>query len=398
MRPSPDLPAPPASLDERWAESQAPLVERLRDLIVGGGPITFAQFMVLALYDREHGYYATRSDRPTRDGDFLTAPEMHPIFGAALATQVDEAWDRLGRPATFTLREEAAGSGALGLAIAEALSNEAAAALRYQPVEVSAGRESAVRARFAAAGHAAALAASSEAEASLTGVVIANEFLDALPVHRVTVDGGVLREIHVAWRDGWFVDEALPPSTSELDATLGLAGVRLVEGQVAEIGLAGHAWVRSLGRLVDRGLVIVIDYGHPATTLYDPERRRGGLLRTYHRHHVGDDPYRFVGEQDLTAHVDWTTLQRIAAEAGLTVLGRTTQAEFLAGLGLGDRLVEFGSRPGADRADYLAARSAVARLLDPGALGGFGVLLLGRGLDTAPPPRGLSFRLPGRES
>jgi SAM-dependent MidA family methyltransferase len=105
-----------------------------------------------------------------------------------------------------------------------------------------------------------------------------------------------------------------------------------------------------------------------------------------------------VGQQDLTAHVDWTTLERVATEAGLQVLGRTSQAEFLAGLGLGDRLVELRSRPGLGQPEYAAARAAVVRLLDPGALGGFGVLLLGRGIEAAPPLRGLSFRLPGRGS
>ncbi|MFI5254942.1 MAG: SAM-dependent methyltransferase, partial [Candidatus Limnocylindrales bacterium] len=124
--------------------------------------------------------------------------------------------------------------------------------------------------------------------------------------------------------------------------------------------------------------------------------RYGGLLRTYRRHHAGDDPYRFVGQQDLTAHLDWTTLERVAAETGLIVLGRTSQAEFLAGLGLGDRLVAWQSRPGVDQAAYLEARAAVGRLLDPRALGGFGVLVLGRDIDPEPPLRGLAFRLPAR--
>jgi SAM-dependent MidA family methyltransferase len=385
-------------VDERWAESRAPLVARLRDLIETDGPITFARFMELALYDPRDGYYATDAGRPTREGDFLTAPEMHPIFGTTVAIQVEEAWQRLGRPSTFTLREEAAGSGALGLAILEALSLCARRAVRYLPVEVSPAREAAIRERLAAAGLAALLATQRDDEGPVTGVVLANELLDALPVHRVTARGGALLELHVVWRDGWFADEALAPSTSELATTLERAGVRLTEGQVGEIGLAGQAWLRRLAGRLERGLVIIVDYGHAAVDLYDPGRRPGGLLRTYRRHHVGDDPFRFVGEQDLTAHVDWTTLERVAVEAGMALLGRTTQAEFLAGLGLGDALVAWPSRPGVGRAEYLAARAAVGRLLDPRALGGFGVLLLGRGLEAEPPLRGLSFRLPVRES
>jgi SAM-dependent MidA family methyltransferase len=322
---------------------------------------------------------------------------MHPIFGTAVAAQIDEAWRRLGGPPVFTLREEAAGSGALGQAVLEALAPSAGDAVRYQPVEISTAREAAVRERLTAAGLGSRLAASGEDGAPITGVVLANELLDALPVHRVTLRGGLLREIHVTWREGWFADEARASSTPELARTLQRAGVQLVEGQLAEIGLAGQAWLRRVADRIERGLVIVIDYGHPAAELYDPARRRGGLLRTYRRHHVGDDPYRFVGEQDLTAHVDWTTLERVAVEAGLVVLGRTTQAEFLTGLGLGDTLLAWSGRRGVDQAGYAAARAAVLRLLDPRALGGFGVLILARGMDAVPPLRGLAFRLPRRD-
>lgn len=398
-RPSPELPSPQATVEERWAESRAPLVERIRDEILSDGPITFARFMELALYEVSDGYYATRGDRPTRAGDFLSAPELHPIFGAALAREVEECWERLGRPATFVVREEAAGSGALGLAVLEGLRSSGAEALRplrYLPIEATAPREAAIRTRLAAAGFGAHVADATTAGAPLSGVVIANELLDAMPVHRVVVRAGTLLEIHVTWRDGWFAEESLAPSTPELAATLERAGARFVEGQLAEVGLAAMAWVRGLGARLERGFALVIDYGHPAADLYDPAKRPGGLLRTYRRHHAGDDPYRFVGEQDLTAHVDWTTLERVAGEAGLEVLGRTTQAEFLAGLGLGDLLVDLQSRPGITPSDYAAARAAVGRLLDPAALGRFGVLVLGRNVAREPPLRGLSFRLPAR--
>ncbi|MET1231961.1 MAG: SAM-dependent methyltransferase, partial [Candidatus Limnocylindrales bacterium] len=161
-------------------------------------------------------------------------------------------------------------------------------------------------------------------------------------------------------------------------------------------GLAAAAWVRALGARLDRGLAMVIDYGHPAHELYDPELRPGGLLRTYRRHHVGDDPYRFVGQQDLTAHVDWTALELAALDARLDMLGRTTQAEALTGLGLGDRLVGLQSQPDMTAEAYAAARAAVVRLLDPRAMGGFGVLMLGRGIADAPPLRSLAYRMRAR--
>ncbi len=400
------LPPPRPTTAERWAESDRDLVEQLRDVIAAGGPMPFARYMAAVLYDPEHGYYATRDDRPTRDGDYLTAPELHPIFGATLAAQVEEVWQRLDRPAEFTLREEAAGSGSLGLAILDRLvasGSAAASAVRYEPIEASVARETAARERLIEAGHDGRLAAARkhgpsavDEEPPMTGMILANELLDALPVHRVTVRAGELLELHVDWRDDWFTEVALAPSTPALASALARVGVALVEGQVAEVGLAAAAWARGLGARIERGLVMVIDYGHPAHALYDPDLRPAGLLRTYHRHHVGDDPYRFVGRQDLTAHVDWTTLEVAAADGGLDVLGRTTQAEALSGLGLGERLVELQAQSDMTAEAYALARASVMRLLDPRAMGGFGVLLLGRGIATEPPLRSLAFRLPGR--
>ena len=393
------LPQPPATNAERWAESDRALVERLRDLILVDGPMPFARYMEAALYDPERGYYLTRGDRTTRAGDYLTAPEMHPIFGAALAVQVEEAWERLDRPTSFILREEAAGSGALGIAILDrlvAVASPAAAAVRYLPIETDQGREATIRLRVKEAGHLALLAEAIERETPVVGMILANEFLDALPVHRLIVRQGRLCELHVDWHDGWFTDVALPPSTPALPAALSRVGVSLVEGQVAEVGLAAAAWVQALDARLERGLAMIIDYGHPAHALYDPALRPGGLLRTYRRHHVGDDPYRFVGQQDLTAHVDGTSLELAASDGRLDVIGRTTQAEALSGLGLGERLVELQTQPGMTAEAYAAARASVVRLIDPRAMGSFSVLLLGRGIAAHPPLRSLAFQMPPR--
>ena len=268
------VPEPPTTVAERWAESEAALVEQLRDAILANGPMTFARYMETVLYDPRHGYYVTRDDRTTRGGDFLTAPELHPIFGIALASQVEEVWDRLGRPSPYVLREEAAGSGALGMAILErleAIASPLATAIRYQPVETDPRREAAIRARLAEAGLGARLADAGSRDATVVGMILANELLDALPVHRVTVLGGRFRERHVTWSSGWFQEVDLPPSTPALAEALAREGVRLVEGQVTEIGLAAAAWVRGLGARLDRGLAMIIDYGHPAAARYDPE-------------------------------------------------------------------------------------------------------------------------------
>ncbi len=392
------LPPEEPTLEERWSESNGRLVARLREEIRAGGPITFARFMEVALYEPRDGYYARRADRPTRAGDFLTAPEMDPIFGTVLAVQLEECWERLGRPRPFIVRDEGAGSGSLGQALIEELRRREApllTSLAYVPVEASPSREAAVRDRLADAGLAVWLATEASRDRAGVGVVVANELLDALPVHRLLMRDGRLTELYVTWRDGWFADEPGVPSDPALVTTLEQDGLTLAEGQRAEVSLAAQAWVRELPQRLARGYAIVIDYGGPATELFG-ERNPGGLLRGYRAHHVGADPYRAVGEQDLTAHVDATALERTAVDAGLLVLGRTTQAEFLAGLEAAERLAELGARPGLAAERYRTARGALLRLLDPAAMGRFMVLLLGCQVALEPPLRGLAFRLPRR--
>jgi len=384
--PAPDLDA--VGQDER-------LVARIHEEIAQVGPLTFARFMDLALYDPDGGYYRGAAARPGRDGDFLTAPEAHPIFGAALARAVADAWDRLGRPALFVLREYGAGTGALGAAILEGLRAERpdlAATIAYQPVEVETARLDAIAARFEAAGLASALERT-HADYAIEGVILANEVLDALPTHRVVQRAGVLREVHVGSVDGAFVDAEADPSTPALTSRLANDAVTLADGQRAEICLAVDGWIAATATGLGRGVVLLIDYGYPAAELYDPIRRREGTLRAYLRHRVHDDPYVHVGRQDLTAHVDITAVERAAIAAGLTHLGTTTQAEFLVGLDTEGLLRAIQADPATTMEDYLAVRSALVRLLDPAAMGRFRVMAFGRGWPDGPPPAGLGYRL-----
>jgi SAM-dependent MidA family methyltransferase len=367
---------PPTDLSD--VGEDAGLVERVRDEIRRDGPMTFARFMELALYDPDGGYYRANAARPGREGDFLTAPELHPIFGATLSTGLREIWERIGRPDPFTIREHGAGTGALALSVLGAVDDpDFRAAIRYQPVEVDPRRVTAFADRLASAGFGDAIGAPTDEP--FHGVVIANEVLDALPVHRVRQRGGALREIAVAINaDGAFVEVEIEPSTPALAARLADDGIELVDGQTAEICLALDDWVASAVDPLTRGLLLLIDYGAPAAELYDPVRRRDGTLRAYVRHHVHDDPYRFIGRQDLTAHVDVTAVERAAHAAGLTTVGITTQAEALMGLGIQDRLQAIQADPATTMEAYTLLRSSLLRLLDPAAMGRFRVLAFGR--------------------
>lgn len=372
-------------MDLRWADSHALLVERIREEILAApaGRLSFARFMELALYEPGLGYYRRRGDRATRSGDFLSAPEMDPIFAAALAAQLEEMWERLERPDRFVLREHGAGTGRLGedvRAALEATRSELLRAFVYEPLEI--GPE-----RLPAAGPV-------DVERPFTGCLLANELLDALPVHRLEAGpDGEVREVGVTWSEGWFADAPLPIEPG-IAADLAERGLRPGPGERVEWRPAAAAWLSGAVAPLERGYALLIDYGGDPSALL--RRMPRGSVRTYRRHHAGDDPYRAVGESDLTAHVDFEALERVAPDTGLDVLGRTSQAEFLAGLEIGELLVRLRERPGTTAERYLTARSAVLRLLDPAQLGAFSVLVLGRGVAAEPPLRGLRFRLPDR--
>jgi SAM-dependent MidA family methyltransferase len=372
------------------------LVALLREEIRHSGPITFARFMQRALYEPGLGYYAATADRPTRAGDFLTAPELHPLFGHAIARQVDEMWQLLDRPDPFVVREYGAGVGTLGVAILQGLAamrSPSIEAVRYQPIEIP-GRLGIIRDRLAAAGLEHHLEEADPARGFL-GCVLANEFLDALPVHRVVQRGTALREVYVDFRDGRFVEAEGDLSSPDLDAWFGRGGVELADGQRAEVNLQLVRWVGEIAAALQRGYAIVIDYGAEPAALYGPDRRTG-TLRAFREQHVSSDPYGGVGEQDLTAHVDLAALRRAAEGSGMTVLGTTSQAEFLVGCGLEELLVAEQAALPDEWQPRLLLRSAVARLVDPRQTGGYAVVVMGRDVPIERPLRGLSFRLPAR--
>jgi SAM-dependent MidA family methyltransferase len=361
--------------------SHPELVSAIAAEIRATGPMTFARFMALALYDPEHGYYTTTAAGPGREGDFLTAPEGHPIFGWSVARHLESVWAALDRPDRFVVREHGAGTGALAAGILDGLRRSGSpllAAIRYQPTDASEARLEALARRVDSLGLARHLEPADDRPEA--GTILANELLDALPVHRVEggPDGALLESYVGLADDGAFTSVPGPPSSSALADRLAAEGVVLAPGQQAEVCLAIDGWLAAATQPLTRGSVLLIDYGYPAAELYAQDR--GSTLRAYQRHRVHDDPFAAIGRQDLTAHVDLTAVARAAEAAGLTSLGATTQAKFLAALGAGELLVALQSDPDIDLERYMAARSALVRMLDPRATGRFAVLAFGRGL------------------
>lgn len=363
------------------APSSTPLAAKLAARVRASGPMTFAEYMRACLYDSAHGYYNRQP--ASASADYYTSPEVHPIFARLLARQLAEMWERLGRPARFEVAEPGAGDGRLAgdfLSFAARRLPEFAAALRYTAVETGAARRAEAAERLAAhvaAGRAAVCA--EMPERIECGVILSNELFDALPIHRVERRGGELREIYVALEGDRFVEQLGPPSTPALGEYFAALGVELAEGQQAEAGLAACEWIADAGRRLDRGYVLTIDYGLPAHELYDRRHMRGTLL-AYRRHRAAEDWFAAPGEQDLTAHVNFTALEQCGRRAGLAPLGMVTQTAFLLALGRANEFDDLYD-PGQSDAERVKARLKLKTLLYPEGMGEtFRVLFQGKGV------------------
>jgi SAM-dependent MidA family methyltransferase len=364
-----------------------------------GGRITLAQFMELALYHPEHGYYLTAERKPGRGGDFLTSPEASPLFGITIARQIAECWERMGRPAAFSIREYGSGVGGLAYDILAGLSDAAPdlfASITYRLVERNRIRQAEALTAFRDMGLIDQIVDESDATLEpITGLILANEVSDAFPAHRLIFEAGRFREAWVVSDgDGFRFDNASVSDEGELAVQqLQDDGVRLVEGGVYDVSPASASWFEGACRHLVRGYALVIDYGYEAPELFQ-HHRLTGTLRGYFGHTATEDPFVNIGAQDLTIHVDFTALQRAGEAAGLTFAGLTTQGAFLAGLGLGEHLLHLQSEPEITMSEYLAAQAVVARLIDPGGLGRFRVLMMAKSAPVDLPLQGFSIAPP----
>jgi SAM-dependent MidA family methyltransferase len=364
-----------------------PLVRELRERIARGGPMTFRDFMDAALYHRKHGYYSTNAAATGRGGDFVTSPEVHPIFGTLVAKTLAELWEIMGRPARFHCVEQGGGRGLLArdvLRWAHERAPSFAAALRYTLVERStamrAAQERTVDELELPEG---AVSWSPELPAGIEGVVLSNELVDAFPAHRVVRTGAELREVYVKLEGDRFADQLGALSTPALRSYFDALGLLPGDGHYAEVNLDAIGWMRGVARALSRGYVLTFDYGYEAADLYAPFRRDGTLL-CFYRQSASSDPYQRVGKQDMTASVDFTTLKRVGAEAGVAALAMTNQSSFLVRLGIGEGVAAAQG----ELEEYFARRNVVMDLIDPGRLGRIKVLLQGKGLPEGALPQG----------
>ena len=368
-----------------------PLTARIREKIAHSGRVTFAQFMEWALYDPDYGYYSVGPEIGPR-GDFTTSPEASPLFGRALAVHVAEVDSMLGSPQEFNVIECGPGRGTLARDLLNELASEQPGLygrLRYWLVDVSPGLQIAQKnALLPPHGEVVRWAASlTDLPAGLLGALIANEVVDAFPVHVLENRGGQVMEHYVDLGTGTDLRTAFgKPSDPRLLAFLQRSGIELQEGQRTEVNLAVEDWMLQVASVLGRGIALIIDYGSTAPERYSEVRKEGTLLG-YVDGTVTDNVLARPGRQDLTALVDFTHLQTGAEAAGLEVVGLTRQANFLLGVGLGTTIGL--EQAGSDLSEALKLRRGLQALVSPEGLGRFQVLLLSKGI-SLPEARKLS--------
>jgi SAM-dependent MidA family methyltransferase len=364
---NPTLPPPSAAAMELSSRLQTLIREEIR---AAGGWISFARYMELALYAPGLGYYSAGSHKLGAAGDFITAPELSPLFGRTLARQLAEL---LARDIPDII-ELGAGSGALAATLLAELAMLDCLPQRYLILEVSADLRQRQQAHLAATVPQLADRVSwlDRLPDQLQAVVIGNEVLDALPVHRIRMHRGGVEEIGVIVNDGHFAWDCRSAAAILQQA----AGTHdLPDGYETEISLAAPALITELAQRLTRGALLFIDYGFPAHEFFHPQRNRGTLMCHY-RHQSHADPFLWPGLQDITAHVDFSAVAR--AGSGLDLLGYTGQAQFLINCGITGLLAAV---PAADTAHYAPLAAQAQQLLSPAEMGElFKVIALGKNL------------------
>ena len=343
--------------------------------------------MEVALYDPQFGYYTRLGADIGPEADYITSPELHPAFGVLLTVQLAEFWRVLGEPNPFWLVEAGPGRGTLTFDVLRTAATSfpaLAEAMRVALLE----RSPSMRARQAALlapwlERITWLDADADNWSTLgEGCIVANELLDALPVHRVVMRESGLSEVFVAADQRGLFEEEAAPSSEQLAAQIAAGGGHLRPGQRGEVNLRASRWMRRASRLLDRGFMLLVDYGGPAADLYGPRHPRG-TIRAYYRHVLSEDVLSRVGVQDLTAHVDFSAVTRAAESEELRLLGATRQATWLTRLGL-DVLIARSRIAIAERGPQRAHETALRLLGHPRALGALLVAVFGKEVSTEP--------------
>jgi len=360
----------PTPTPDAQAHSERVAARIRAGIAAAGGWIGFDRYMELALYAPGLGYYAAGARKfgeAGSGGDYVTAPEISPLFAQALATQLAQVLE-LSAP---RIVEFGAGTGRLARDLLAALDARGVTVERYEIVELSPDLRQRQRELIADR----RVCWLDAPPVGFSGAMVANEVLDVMPVRLFVGGADAVFERGVVWRDDAFAFEIRPADGALADAVGGIedrAG-HLPAGYGSEVGLVARGWMRSAGGWLERGALFAIDYGFPAREYYHPQRAMGTLM-CHFRHHAHAEPLWLPGLNDITAHVDFSAMAQEANDGGLDLLGYTSQANFLINCGLLDLVGQDGSPQAAGAAQRLLSEAEMGEL--------FKVLAVGRGIEA----------------
>lgn len=396
-----------------------PLAQKIIEKIKKEGPITFETFMEMALYYPELGYYSSPETTIGRKGDFYTSPHLHPIFGAMIGKQLMEMWMIMGRPSEFQAVEIGAGLGYLCKDIFDYLCKPAEdssllqdkidflSSLRYMIVEPYDHFQERQREilddllknpplpPFAKGGNKVgekelinkiSWVKSLNELSNVLGCILSNELLDAFPVHIIEMDDD-LKEIYVTY-DGEKLEEELNKiSTEDITNYINQFHIKLHPGYRTEVNLQIKNWLKEVNAALSHGFLLTIDYGYTAREYYNDERTSGTLL-CYHKHLYNENPYQNIGDQDITAHINFSSLKIWGGELGLKTIGYSPQGTFLISSGIDEVITKLY----ADSPDYLAEISKIKGLIIPQGTGESHSVMIQYKGEGLPELRGFSMR------
>ena len=349
------------------------LHQKIIQRIKKDGTITFKSFMEMALYEPELGYYTSQNTKIGRAGDFYTSSHLHPVFGAMLGKQIEEMWEIMGKPSAFQIVEMGAGAGYVckdmldyykGLgAGGQGLEREIIKNLQYIIMELNPAMRKQQKKLLVDYSDKIRWVASLKELNNIKGCILSNELLDAFPVHLIEMEDEI-KEVFVS-ADGEALKEIKEkPDTNEISDYLKEFSVELPKQYRTEINLDIKKLLNEVNNALTEGFILTIDYGYPSWDYYSEDKDRGTLL-CYHKHQVVEYPYQHIGEQDITAHVNFSSVKKWGEELGIKTIGFCQQGTFLMSLGIDEAIAEIHK----NSSDYLFEVARIKKLILPGTMG-----------------------------
>lgn len=369
-----------------------PLKQKIIRRIKAEGRISFEQFMEMALYDPEFGYYRSPDLVIGKGGDFYTSAHLHPVFGGMVGRQIMEMWEFSGRPDRFAIIEVGGGEGHICRDMLTYLQGSPFFdALRYSIVEINPAMQQKQKALLGSPGGVAGnkvqwVSSLADIGPVGCGCVFSNELLDAFPVHLVEM-ADELREIYITVRGETLIEEPGPLSSGTVADYFDGMKVCLERGYRTEANIRIRDWLRDVSRVLNEGFVLTIDYGYLARDFYSEDRNRGTLI-CYYRHQANEDPLSHIGMQDITCHVNFSAVNTWGEEAGLKTIGLSSQGAFLVSLGIDEEI----QRLSETSEDYPFELARIKKLIVPQGLGDSHMVMVQYKGTGKPALRGFSLR------